>query len=151
MQLDTIAPSAHCCSCSPCGPSDQTPAIFFTELFVHYNSIYSKGIMPPQMQNYVELHEIALSSVLQSVENGSKATWCISHPSFFCITCGLTESTFFPIVYIIHVYCSSIDSWGALLGTGLQLIFVLLDHTALSFTIHPSIHPVCSLPHRPLL
>lgn len=63
------------------------------------------GIMPPHMQNSVELHEVAFSPVFQSVElslNGSTNTRCISHPSFFCITCELTESAFCPVVHIIN-------------------------------------------------
>ena len=91
------------------------------------------GVIPPQMQNFVELREVPLSPILQPVEvplNGSTTIWCISHPSQFCIICELAEGALCPIVHIINEdveqYCPSIDTWGALLGTGLQLIFVLL-------------------------
>lgn len=144
MQLATTAVRAHCCLCSLCWPPGLTPIFFSAELFCHYNRVCYMGIMPPHMQNSVELHEAALSPVLQFIEispNISKIPWCISHPSFFSITCKLTESTFCSIFHIIHEdverYCSSIDTWETLLGTGLWLIFVLLDfelhHSSIQF------------------
>lgn len=45
-------------------------------------------------------------------------------------TCELAEGTLSPIVHIINEdveqYCPHINTWGALLGIGLQVISVLL-------------------------